>query len=357
VQNNGPATPPTPTTPSTKGGTMTTTEGTTGTPAAAGGTTVPEPAPPRRRRSVPELAGLLVVLVVLFVFFAIKSPFFLGSDNILNILTAIAVTGIIAVPATMLLVAGQVDLSVGSGAAFCGVLLATRVESLGLWAAVVVALLAGLVIGLVNGFFVNIVNVNSLITTLGTLAVLRGLTQLMANGQTAIVNDFATLGTARPFLNIPLPVIIFAVIVVAGVLLMRFTTFGRGLYAIGANPVAARLVGIRTKRVLMLTFLLSGLSVAVAGLILTSQLSAASPVAATGLELTVVTAVVLGGASLAGGRGTIAGTVLGLVIIGVLNNGLVLLNVNSFWQDVARGTLLILAVSFDQLRQRLGGAH
>lgn len=327
----------------------------TATPAdtqdLAGG---PEPVQPRRGRSVPELAGLLVVLVVLFVFFAIKSPFFLGSDNILNILTAIAVTGIIAVPATMLLVAGQVDLSVGSGAAFCGVLLATRVDSLGLGTAVVVALLAGLTVGLVNGFFVNVVNVNSLITTLGTLAVLRGLTQLMANGQTAIVNDFAALGTARPFLNIPLPVMIFAAIVIAGVLLMRFTTFGRGLYAIGANPAAARLVGIRTRRVLMVTFLLSGLSVAVAGLILTSQLSAASPVAATGLELTVVTAVVLGGASLAGGRGTIAGTVLGLIIIGVLNNGLVLLNVNSFYQDVARGTLLILAVSFDQLRQRLG---
>ncbi len=330
------------------------TTGGTGPPAATGSPAAPDPAPTHRGRSVPELAALVVVLVVLFIFFAIKSPFFLGADNLLNILTAIAVTGIIAVPATMLLVAGQVDLSVGSGAAFCGVLLATEVDSLGLGVAVVVALLAGLFIGLVNGFFVNIVNVNSLITTLGTLAVLRGLTQLMANGQTAIINNFAGLGTARPFFNIPLPVLIFAAIVVAGVLLMRFTTFGRSLYAIGANPVAARLVGIRTKRLLILTFVLSGLAVAVAGLILTSQLSAASPVAATGLELTVVTAVVLGGASLAGGRGTIAGTVLGLVIIGVLNNGLVLLNVNSFWQDVARGTLLILAVSFDQLRQRLG---
>ena len=125
------------------------------------------------------------------------------------------------------------------------------------------------------------------------------------------------------------------------------------MYAIGANPVAARLNGIRSGRVIFAGFVLSGLCVAIGGLILTSQLGAASPQAGMGLELSVVTAVILGGASLAGGRGTIAGTMLGLLIIGVLNNGLVLLNVSSFWQEVARGTLLILAVSFDQLRIRL----
>ncbi len=324
-------------------------------PAAPAEAGVAEEAPTRRKRSAPELAGLLVVLVVLIVFFAIKSPYFLGSDNVLNILTAIAVTGIIAVPATMLLVAGQVDLSVGSGAAFCGVLLATQIEHIGLGKAIVLVIVAGAIIGAINGALVTVVNVNSLITTLGMLAVLRGATQLMADGQTTIVLGFEALGTARP-LGIPMPVIIFLAFVVLGVLVMRFTVFGRSLYAIGANPVAARLVGIRTLRVLFITFVLSSLAVAVAGLILTSQLSAASPVAATGLELTVVTAVVLGGASLSGGRGTILGTIVGLVIIGVLNNGLTLLNVNSFWQDVARGTLLILAVSFDELRNRFSRA-
>lgn len=327
----------------------------TTSPATPAEAAVTVEAPTRRKRSAPELAGLLVVLVVLIAFFAIKSPYFLGSDNLLNILTAIAVTGIIAVPATMLLVAGQVDLSVGSGAAFCGVLLATQIEHIGLGKAIVVVIVAGAVIGAINGALVTVVNVNSLITTLGMLAVLRGATQLMADGQTTIVRGFGSLGTARP-LGIPMPVIIFLTIVAAGVLAMRFTVFGRSLYAIGANPVAARLVGIRTLHVLFITFVLSGLAVAVAGLILTSQLSAASPVAATGLELTVVTAVVLGGASLSGGRGTILGTIVGLVIIGVLNNGLTLLNVNSFWQDVARGTLLILAVSFDELRNRFARA-
>jgi len=311
-----------------------------------------EVATPRRGRSIPELAGLLLVLAVLVIFFSVKSPYFLGTENFLNILTAIAVTGIIAVPATMLLVAGQVDLSVGSGAAFCGVLLATQFDRLGVTGAVLLVIFAGILIGVVNGFLVTVVNVNSLITTLGTLAVLRGFTQLLADGQTAILSDFSTLGTAR-VLGIPLPVLIFAAVVALGSCVMRYTVYGRSLYAIGANSAAARLVGIRTKLILFFTFVLSGLAVAIAGLILTSQLSAASPVAAQGLELTVVTAVVLGGASLAGGRGTIAGTVLGLVLIGVLNNGLILLNINSFWQDVARGTLLILAVSFDQIRLRL----
>jgi ribose transport system permease protein len=327
----------------------------TTTPAAPA-TPTPTEDPIRRGRSIPELGALVVVLIALVIFFSVKSPYFLSADNILNILTAIAVVGIIAVPGTMLLVAGQVDLSVGSGAAFCGVLLATQVGNFGLAGAVLITIVAGIVIGSVNGFLVNVININSLITTLGMLAVLRGLALLLADGQTTILSDFSTLGTARP-LGIPLPVIIFAVVVLAGIFLMRYTVFGRSLYAIGANPVAARVVGIRTKRTLFVTFVFSGLAVAIAGLILTSQLSAASPVAAQGLELTVVTAVVLGGASLAGGRGTILGTLLGLVIIGVLNNGLTLMNINSFWQNVASGLLLILAVSFDQLRQRLSSTN
>ena len=326
----------------------TTTAATTAAPAVAVAT------PVRHTRSVPELTGLLVVLIGLVVFFSIKSPYFMGSDNILNILVAIAVTGIIAVPATMLVIAGQVDLSVGSGAAFCGVLLASQVDHLGFGLAILLVLVAGAAVGAINGTLVTVLNVNSLITTLGMLAVLRGVTQLLAGGQTMIVPGFEALGTARP-LGIPLPVIIVLAIVVLGMFLMGFTVYGRSLYAIGANPVAARLVGIRSKLTLFLTFVLSGVAVALAGLILTSQLSAASPVAATGLELTVVTAVVLGGASLAGGRGTILGTIVGLFIIGVLNNGLTLLNINSFWQDVARGSLLILAVSFDELRNRFSG--
>ncbi len=311
------------------------------------------PAPARRGRSLPELAALLIVLVVLIGFFSIKSPFFLTHDNLLNVLTAIAVTGIIAVPGTMLLTAGQVDLSVGSGAAVCGVVMATVSQEHPLFVGVIVATATGLAIGLINGFFVTVVRVNALITTLGMLSVLRGLTQVWAGGATVTLANFSGLGTGRPFLGIPNPVLILVGIIVLAILVMRYTVYGRSLYAAGSNPVAARLVGVRGPRVVLVAFVASGLGVALSGLILDSQLSAASPNAATGLELTVVTAIVLGGASLSGGRGTIQGTVVGLLIIGVLNNGLTLLNVSSFYQQVASGALLIAAVSFDQLRLRL----
>lgn len=311
---------------------------------------------PRRTRSLPELAALLFVLVAMIVFFSIRSPYFLTHSNILNVLTAIAVTGIIAVPGTMLLIAGQVDLSVGSGAALCGVVMATVSQHHPIFVGVLAAIAVGIVIGLVNGFFVTVIGVNALITTLGMLSVLRGFTEVRAGGATVTLLHFSGLGTGRPVLGIPNPVLILLAVVVLAVLLMRYTVFGRSLYATGSNPIAARLVGVRGNRMVLIAFVGSGLGVALSGLILNSELSAASPNAATGLELTVVTAIVLGGASLSGGRGTIQGTLVGLLIIGVLNNGLTLLNVSSFYQEVASGTLLIVAVSFDRLRLRLSRA-
>jgi ribose transport system permease protein len=310
-------------------------------------------APAARRRQVPETAALIAVLIALGVFFSITSEFFLNYDNLVNILTAAAVTGIIAAPATMLLIAGQFDLSVGSAAAFCGAVIASLALHSDIYYAAFIAILAGIGIGMLNGFLVTVIGINALITTLGTLAVFRGLTQVLTDGQTLGIERFSWLGTSRPLFDIPLPVFIFAGVALTFWFLSRYTVFGRSMYAIGANPAAARLNGIRSKRIVFTGFVLSGLCVAIGGLILTSQLGASSPQAATGLELPVVTAVILGGASLAGGRGAITGTMLGLLIIGTLNNGLVLLNVSSFWQTVAQGALLIFAVSFDQLRIRL----
>jgi ribose transport system permease protein len=322
-------------------------------PAAPSAPPPPRAVPAARRRNVPEAAALVVVLLTLGVFFTITSPYFLNYDNFVNIVTAAAVTGIIAAPATMLLIAGQFDLSVGSAAAFCGAVLASLALHNDLAFAVTLAILAGVGIGIVNGFLVTVIGINALITTLGTLAVFRGLTQVLTDGQTLAVADFSGLGTSRPLFDIPLPVFIFAGVALAFWFLSRYTIFGRSMYAIGANPAAARLNGIRSKRVIFVGFVLSGLCVAIGGLILASQLGSASPQAASGLELSVVTAVILGGASLAGGRGAISGTMIGLLIIGTLNNGLVLLNVSSFWQTVAQGSLLIFAVAFDQLRIRL----
>jgi ribose transport system permease protein len=306
--------------------------------------------PARARRRIPDTVGLLAFLAAEIVFFSIRSPYFLNWDNWVNILNAIAITGVLACAGTLLLVAGQFDLSVGSGVAFVGVVLATVAPDQGLAVAVPLAVAAGLGIGLLNGFLVTVVGVNALITTLGTLAIFRGLTLVIGEGQNIIVEDFAW-ATERPFLDIPVTALAFAALAVVFLLVMRLTVYGRKMYAIGANPVAARLVGIRVNRSLFLAFLLSGMCMAIAGLLATSQLGSTSGTTGSGLELAVVTAVILGGTSLAGGVGTIQGTIVGLLIVGVLSNGLTLLNVESPWQQVATGILLILAVAFDRLRQ------
>lgn len=324
-------------------------------PVAAPGADVPEPGPSRSWVTrVPETAALIVVLIGLIVFFSIRSEFFLTQDNIVNILSAVAVLGILACPATMLLISGQFDLSVASGVALTSVVLGYGLaDGSGTVLMVCLAIAAGIAIGIANGFLVTVVGINSIITTLGTLAVLRGLAQLRTDGRSVGFEGFTELGLGRPIFDTPWSVFILLGVVVASIVAMRYTTFGRSLYAIGANPTAARLAGIRVNRVIFLAFVLSGLAIAVCGLIVASETGQASGNAALGLELSVVTAVILGGASLSGGRGTILGTILGVLILGVITNGLTLLSVNTFWQDVTRGSLLIAAVAFDQLRLRL----
>jgi ribose transport system permease protein len=315
--------------------------------------------------SVPETAALVVVLGVLFVFFSIASPFFLNTENLVNILQNVAVVGIIACPATLLLISGQFDLSVGSAAGFVGMLMAVAALAPGaggtevpwsgdmaLPAAFIVAVLGTLLIGAINAFCVTVIGINALITTLGTLAIFRGLTKVLGNGQTIRIDEFGALGITR-IAGIPVPVYIFAATVVIFWFILRYTVYGRSLFAIGASPTAARLAGIRTKRVIATAFLLSSLCVALAGLIRLSQVGGASTNAGQGVELSVVTAVVLGGASLSGGRGGIGGTVLAVLIVGVLANGLIQLNVPSFWIEVANGLLLLGAVTVDRLRVRL----
>ncbi|MGI8702200.1 MAG: ABC transporter permease [Nocardioidaceae bacterium] len=297
------------------------------------------------------MAALVAVLVVEMVVFTLLAPEFLTRNNFLNVFTAIAVTGIIAMPGTLLIVAGQFDLSVGSSAALAGVVMATVASSYSLGLGILAAVAVGLLGGAINGYLVTVVGVNALIATLGMLSVLSGLARVLADGLSISVEGFTSLGTARPF-GVPFLVFLFLAIVVVFAFLMRYTVFGRSVYAIGSNPSAARLAGIKTNRTIFVLFLLSGLACALAGLILTSMLGSASPTAAVGLELSVVTAIVLGGTTLSGGEGTVLGTLIGLLIVGFLNNGLVLEGVDPFWQLVAQGALLIGAVSFDRLRVR-----
>ncbi len=329
--------------------------------------TPPVVALPARGRglSVPETGALLVVLVALFIFFSISSPFFFNSENLINVLQNVAVVGIIACPATLLLISGQFDLSVGSGVGFAGMLMAVAALAPGtggvdlplamnlqVSSAFLVAVLGTLVIGFINAFAVTVIGINALITTLGTLAIFRGLTKVLGDGQTIRIENFGELGVLR-ILGIPLPVYIFIAVVAIFWFVLRYTVYGRSLYAIGASPSAARLAGIRVKRVIFVAFLLSALLVALAGLIRLSQVAGASVNSGLGIELSVITAVVLGGASLSGGRGGIGGTVLAVLIVGILANGLIQLNVPSFWIEVANGLLLLGAVTVDRLRVRL----
>lgn len=223
---------------------------------------------------------------------------------------------------------------------------------LGIWWAVLLALAAGLLVGAVNAVGVVAFRVNAIITTLATLAAFRGAAKLISNGQTLILPGFGTLGTQRIF-SVPLPAYIFALVAVLYFAVLKYTVFGKHIYAMGGGPRAARLAGIPVRRYISIGFLLSALSTVLAGLIIVSQLGASSPIAAQGLELQVVTAVILGGASLSGGRGSILGTMVAVFIIGVLNNGLNLLSVPSFWQEIILGALLLSAVAFDQMRIRL----
>ena len=321
----------------------------------------------RAKLKLPETTALLAVLLIEFIFFSITSEFFLRTDNLINVLQNVAVIGIIACPATLLLVAGQVDLSVGSAAGFIGMSMAvaataTNAETtpyglgLTLVGAFLVALLATLLIGGIHGSLVTVVGLNSIITTLGTLAILRGMTKVIGDGQTIRINGFNKLGVVRPLFNIPLSVYLFAAMVAIFFVIMRFTVYGRSMYAIGASPEAARLAGIRVRLLIFIGFMLSALAVALGGLIRLSQIGGASTNAGLGFELAVLTAVILGGASLSGGRGTIGGTLLAVCVIGVLQNGLIQLNVGSFWIEVAQGVLLVGAVTFDQVRLRLAGA-
>lgn len=298
--------------------------------------------------------GLLILYLALIIWFARTSPYFLSVSNFLNIGTNIAYIGIMAVLMTLVILSGGFDLSVGAVVALTGVTVAQLVDAgWNVWLATAVGLAVGPLVGLTNSMLITRVGINPLITTLGMLSIVRGLAFVLTGGLTGAILDesFAFLGRGRLF-GIPFPIVVFAIVFLAAWFALRFTTFGRAIYAVGGNAEAARLAGIDTKLIHVVVYTLSGLAAAVAGIILASQLGAGAPQAATGIELSVIAAVILGGTSLSGGRGGVWGTILGILILGTLNNGLALLSVSSFYQDVARGLVLLFAVALDQLTAR-----
>lgn len=276
--------------------------------------------------------------------------------NLSNILLTVAITGIIAVAMTMVIVAGGIDLSVGTVVALSAVTVAQLSHRMPIGLAVLLALGVGAFVGLFNGMAITRVGINPLIATLGTLSIGRGLSLIFSGGLTQSIasgnDNFGFLGKGF-VVGVPFQVVVMAALFLLAAWVMRSTVFGRSIYAVGGNPHASRLSGLAVPRLQMAVYFLSALSAALCGILLASQLGAGSPTASAGIELSVIAAVILGGTSLSGGKGTIFGTFLGVLILGTLNNGLTLLNVSSYYQEVARGVVLLLAVGLDQLRLRL----
>jgi ribose/xylose/arabinose/galactoside ABC-type transport system permease subunit len=313
-------------------------------------------------RSLAEIASLVVMLAVIVIFFAQASPVFLTQRNLDNTLLDITTVGILAVFTTMLMIGGGLDLSIGSTVALCGVVIGALQGAWGILPAAAFALVVGALVGLLNGFLVTYVGINPLITTLGMLSIARGLAFVFSDGLTIPVfdlegtqidayNTFTQFGEGQIF-GIATPVFVMFVLFIVGLLVLQFTSYGRAMYAIGGNAQASRLAGLSVRRYRMIAYMLSGLSAGIAAVLLTSRLYAADPRAAPAMELTVITAVVLGGISLAGGKGTLIGTALGVLILTTLLNGMKLLSTSTDAQNIAQGVVLLLAVGLDQLRTR-----
>jgi ribose/xylose/arabinose/galactoside ABC-type transport system permease subunit len=306
------------------------------------------------RRSTSSLnPGLIVALVVVVVVLSVVSPHFLTTTNLLNIAKAVAIVGIAAVGQTIVIIGGGFDLSIGSTMAAAGMLAAYLLEvDVAIPVAFAAAMGLGALVGVINGTIVSYARINPLIATLATLAIVRGLAYVISGGQEIVIGDEAWLSFGTDvLLGIP-----YIVILLVGTFLlfgwaMPRTSFGRYTYAIGSNARAARLAGVAVDRWRLAIYTTCGLTAALSGLVLTARTGSARPSAAVGFELDVITAVILGGASLSGGRGTLAGTFVALVLIGVINNGLTLAQVPAYWQGVVKGAILLAAVLYDELRR------
>lgn len=300
-------------------------------------------------------AGLLVFAVAVMVIFSLTSKYFLTPGNWINILLSVSIIGIIGVAMTLVIVSGGIDLSAASTMALVGSIQGVLIMQKGKpwWFALLVSFAVGLLIGLLNSVVVTKLKIAPFIVTLAMSNIVRGAAYIYTTGNAIFVSSqgLEWFGVGR-IAGIPVPVILMIGAYVGMWATLRYTVFGRYVYAVGGNPVAARLAGINTEKYITGVFAFSGLAAAAAGTVLVGLTATAMPSVGVGYELDVVTAVLLGGASLRGGEGSIWGTLFGVMIIGVLNNGMALLNVPPFWQILAKGVLLLGAVSLDALRKR-----
>ncbi|EPR26832.1 MULTISPECIES: ribose ABC transporter permease [Geobacillus] len=309
----------------------------------------------KRKWDVKKL-GPLIGLFLLCIVLSILSDDFLTMDNWLNLLRQVSINALIAFGMTFVILTGGIDLSVGSVLALSSAITAGMMaQGMNGFVAILVGLLAGMVMGVLNGVIITKGKVAPFIATLATMTAFRGLTLVYTDGRpiTGFASDdimFQMIGRGY-FFGIPVPIILMLMVYIALYVVLKKTTFGRHTYAVGGNEEASRLSGLRVDRLKIYVYALTGTLSALAGLILTSRLNSAQPTAGTAYELDAIAAVVLGGTSLSGGRGWIFGTLVGALIIGVLNNGLNLLNVSSFYQQVIKGAVILLAVLLDRRKE------
>jgi ribose transport system permease protein len=309
----------------------------------------------KRFQSVLALALMVIALTLM-------TDKFFTLDNSLNVLRQICANLCLSIGMTIIILSGGIDLSVGSMLALSGAVAAGLlkngvvipgtdmfIEVTGS-GAILAGLLVGTVLGWFNGFVITRFKLPPFVATLGMLSIARGLTMLWTGGFpiTRLGDSFGFMGSGH-FIGIPMPVWISAALIAVFVVLMKRTRFGRNVYAVGGNEKAATLSGLNVNRIKVLVYTLGGLLSGVAGLLVTARLDSATPNAGLSYELDSIAAVVIGGTSLTGGRGSIMGTVLGCLIIGVLNNGLVLLEVSPFWQQVIKGLVILVAVAVDRV--------
>jgi len=296
--------------------------------------------------------GLLVIFVVAFAAVSLLVPNFLTERNMLGLFQSVVTIGIVACTMMFCLASRDFDLSVGSSVAFSGMVAVMASNASGsIIVGLIAALLCGAVVGLLNGLVIAKLKINALITTLATMQIVRGLALISSDGRAVGINDpgFYQLALSK-FLGIPTPIWIMVILFCLFGFVLNRTVFGRNVLAIGGNPEASRLAGVNVDTMRILIFSIQGLVCAIAGILLASRITSGQPNAALGLEMSTISACVLGGVSLAGGRAAITGVVVGVLILGIAENAMNLLNIQAFYQYLVRGLILLLAVLLDNVR-------
>ncbi|MDD3840477.1 MAG: ribose ABC transporter permease [Clostridia bacterium] len=302
--------------------------------------------------------GILIGFFIICTFLAIISPVFLTQKNLLNVLRQVSTNLYIACGMTIIIILGGIDLSVGSVIALSGVVTGGLIafDGYSVVSAIIMGLIAGTLIGAINGFVLAKTTIPPFIVTLATMNIARGASYVYTDGQPIRVmsDDFNFIGSGY-LGQIPMPVIYLIVILFICIIIMYKTKLGRYIYAVGGNRQAAEFSGIKINRVIFFAYTLAGLLASISGIVLASRMFSGQPTAGQGAEMDAIAAVVLGGTSMSGGVGKIGGTVIGGLIIGVLNNGLNLMGVNSFWQYIVKGLVILIAVYVDYVKEQKTG--